>query len=106
MQDLHSTTDDESDDASDDAFYADANYWLERVQRVIAEVAAEYAVAGAPQKHLITVDDLRAAGALDVPAAWRKSLGEERRYLLPGFEDDEDATSNGAECNESEDESA
>jgi hypothetical protein len=27
--------------------------------------------------HLITVDELRAAGALDVPAAWRKSLGVE-----------------------------
>jgi hypothetical protein len=25
-------------------------------------------------KHLITVDELRAAGALDVPASWRKSL--------------------------------
>ena len=24
---------------------------------------------------LITVDELRAAGALDVPASWRKSLG-------------------------------
>jgi hypothetical protein len=28
--------------------------------------------------HLITVDELRAAGALDVPTAWQKSLGEER----------------------------
>lgn len=28
--------------------------------------------------HLITVDELRAAGALDVPAGWRKSLGVER----------------------------
>jgi hypothetical protein len=28
-------------------------------------------------RHLITVDELRAAGALDVPAAWRKSLGVE-----------------------------
>ena len=27
--------------------------------------------------HLISVDELRAAGALDVPAAWRKSLGGE-----------------------------
>ncbi len=26
---------------------------------------------------LITVDELRAAGALDVPSGWRKSLGEE-----------------------------
>jgi hypothetical protein len=29
-------------------------------------------------RHLITVDELRAAGALDVPAAWRKSLFVER----------------------------
>jgi hypothetical protein len=27
---------------------------------------------------LITVDELRAAGALEVPDAWRKSLGVER----------------------------
>jgi hypothetical protein len=27
---------------------------------------------------VITVDELRAAGALDVPAAWRKSLGGEK----------------------------
>lgn len=45
------------------------------------------------EPHLISVDELRAAGALDVPAAWRKSLGEERRYTLPGFDDDEDAES-------------
>jgi hypothetical protein len=42
---------------------------------------------------LITVDELRAAGALDVPAEWRKSLGAERRYTLPGFDDDEPAES-------------
>ena len=27
---------------------------------------------------MITVDELRAAGALDVPTAWRKSLGGEK----------------------------
>jgi hypothetical protein len=42
------------------------------------------------EPHLISVDELRAAGALDVPAAWRKSLGVEReRFLLFG-EDDAD----------------
>lgn len=41
-------------------------------------------------QHLISVDELRAAGALEVPAAWRKSLGEERRHLLPGFDDDDE----------------
>jgi hypothetical protein len=51
---------------------------------------------GGERPHLITVDELRAAGALDVPAGWRKSLGEERPYLLPGFEDDDEgADSNG-----------
>lgn len=33
------------------------------------------------KRHLISVDELRAAGALDVPAAWRKSLGNEQRSL-------------------------
>lgn len=39
--------------------------------------------------HLITVDELREAGALDVPAAWRKSLGENRQSeLTPGLFDE------------------
>jgi hypothetical protein len=62
---------------------------------------------GGDRPHLISVDELRAAGALDVPAAWRKSLGEERRYLLPGFEDDEDAESElGAQIDSELDEPA
>jgi hypothetical protein len=52
--------------------------------------------------HLISVDELRAAGAFDVPAEWRKSLGQERRYLLSGFEDDEDAESEPDAQNDSE----
>ena len=40
-------------------------------------------------RHLITVDELRAAGALDVPAAWRKSLFVERD-LFSGLVDDEE----------------
>ena len=44
-------------------------------------------------RHLISVDELRAAGALDVPAAWRKSLGVEgigQRDLFSGlFDEDE-----------------
>jgi hypothetical protein len=91
VTDPHSTTDNDDCGAGDDDFYADANYWLERVKRVIAEVAAEDAAAGGSGKHLISVDELRAAGALDVPAAWRKSLaGEEPPHLLPGFEDDDE----------------
>jgi hypothetical protein len=42
--------------------------------------------------HLISVDELRAAGALDVPAAWRKSLGVERDRL-PGLFDEDDPPS-------------
>ena len=47
--------------------------------------------------HLISVDELRAAGALDVPAAWRKSLGGSvERDLFSDLSDDseeEDASS-------------
>lgn len=40
--------------------------------------------------HLISVDELRAAGALDVPAAWRKSLGgHEEKTLFSLFGDDD-----------------
>lgn len=38
-------------------------------------------------QHLISVDELRAAGALDVPAKWRKSLGVERDLFLFGDDD-------------------
>ena len=40
-------------------------------------------------QHLISVDELRAAGALDVPAAWLKSLGVERDLFSGLFDDDE-----------------
>ena len=43
-------------------------------------------------QHLITVDELRAAGALDVPAAWRKSLNDERD-LFSGLFGEEDSSS-------------
>jgi hypothetical protein len=39
-------------------------------------------------RHLISVDELRAAGALDVPAAWRKSLGEDRDLFSDLIEDE------------------
>jgi len=42
-------------------------------------------------QHLITVDELRAAGALDVPAAWRKSLGTEQRDLFSDLIDDDES---------------
>jgi hypothetical protein len=40
-------------------------------------------------QHLISVDELRAAGALDVPAAWRKSLGVKRDLFGDLFAHDE-----------------
>ena len=42
------------------------------------------------RKGLISVDQLRAAGALDVPPAWRKSLGEEERDLFSDLLDDDE----------------
>ena len=50
--------------------------------------------------HLITVDELRAAGALDVPPAWRKSLGADSDLsaggegMLPLFTTSSDAVTN------------
>lgn len=42
-------------------------------------------------RRLISVDELRAAGALDVPPAWRKSLGgAAERDLFSDLVDDED----------------
>jgi hypothetical protein len=46
-------------------------------------------------QHLITVDELRAAGALDVPAAWRKSLGAEKRDLFSDLSDDDEPLADG-----------
>ena len=53
----------------------------------VLELLASMADTDGP--HLITVDELRAAGALDVPAAWRKSLGGERDPAPRLFEDDD-----------------
>lgn len=56
--------------------------------------------------HLISVDELRAAGAPEVPAAWRKSLAEKPRYTLPGFDEDEQPESQfAAEADSHSDES-
>jgi len=49
---------------------------------VLEAIASEASNTDAPR--LITVDELRAAGALDVPAAWRKSLGVEQDQGLFG----------------------
>lgn len=46
-------------------------------------------------RHLISVDELRAAGALDVPPAWRKSLApqSEERHLFSDVSDGNDVDS-------------
>jgi len=53
---------------------------------VLEAIASDARDADGP--HLITVDELRAAGALDVPAAWRKSLGKERDLFSDVLEED------------------
>ena len=40
-------------------------------------------------QHLISVDELRAAGALEVPPGWRKSLQAERDRSPSLFKDEE-----------------
>ena len=58
-------------------------------------------------RHLISVDELRAAGALDVPAAWRKSLGVERKqYSLFGDDDTPPKEQQETSCDPDDDESA
>jgi hypothetical protein len=49
----------------------------------IEEIADEAFAAGGPW--LISVDELRAAGALDVPAAWRKSLSDDKNLFDGSF---------------------
>ncbi len=109
MQDRHLNTDDDQADDDDPTEYdengdptpaqiqrwnelhaAAANEWLKKLEQTLAEEAREIAAeeaAGRPVKLLITVDELRAAGALDVPAAWRKSLGGERDLFADVSED-------------------
>jgi hypothetical protein len=57
---------------------------LNSVLEAIAAAALE-----TERPRLITVDELRAAGALDVPAAWRKTLGVERDLFSGLFGDDD-----------------
>ncbi len=95
MQDQPSHSDDErslTPAEMDELDAAAANEWLRDVQETIAEARRDAAAAGAPRPHLISVDELRAAGALDVPAAWRKSLGGDdagERDLFSSLRDDD-----------------
>lgn len=71
--------------------------YLNSVLETIAAVALE-----TEKPRLITVDELRAAGALDVPAAWRKSLGVERD-LFSGLFDEDESAGGSTQATESED---
>jgi hypothetical protein len=72
---------------------------LNSVLETIAAVALE-----TEKPRLITVDELRAAGALDVPAAWRKSLGVERDLFSGLFGDEgECADEHGQPTRDSDD---
>lgn len=62
----------------------DAEAWTREFQEEMNNLSEEDRRGG-----LISVDELRAAGALDVPPARRKSLGTERD-LLPGLFGDDD----------------
>ena len=55
------------------------------LKSVLEAIASEASDTETPL--LITVDELRAAGALDVPAAWRKSLSDEEDPGLFGGND-------------------
>jgi hypothetical protein len=88
VKDQHSTTGDDSGaaDEPDDAEVTrfDVDQFLKSLQE---DIASERLDTESPW--LITVDELRAAGALDVPAAWRKSLGEDRDLFSAANGDDE-----------------
>ncbi len=59
--------------------------YLASILEAIEEAARDPVVP-----HLISVDELRAAGALDVPPSWRKSLGAEQQLdLFAGLNDDD-----------------
>jgi hypothetical protein len=109
VQDQPLNTDDEQDDDDDEIEYDENGYptpaqvqrwkelheaaarkWLEKTEKVIAEAAREIAeieAQGGHVKLLITVDELRAAGALDCPPAWRKSLRNPRDLFSDVSED-------------------
>jgi hypothetical protein len=74
---------------------AAANKGLREVEETIAEVRRDMAANGVSGPHLISVDELRAAGALDVPAAWRKSLGVERDLFSGLFDEDDSLAADG-----------
>jgi hypothetical protein len=61
----------------------DAEAWLREFREELANLSEEER-----RKGLISVDELRAAGAFDVPASWRKSLGTEQDLFSDLLQDD------------------
>lgn len=90
----------------DEAAKAAAKY-LQEVEEAIAAAALEFAASGGARSHLISEAELRAAGALDVPPEWRKSLSagskkkSAQRDLFSDLADD-DAGSEQQQAAESE----
>ena len=65
----------------------DAEAWLRDFREEMSNLSEEERHAG-----LITADELRAAGVLNVPASWRKSLGggrDAQRDLYSDLDDDD-----------------
>ena len=71
--------------------------YLNSVLEAIANAALD-----PESSRLITVDELRAAGALDVPAAWRKSLGVERDLFSGLFGSDDALTEEESESDDAD----
>ena len=83
MTDQHFSTDEEPIDTDDEPIDLEAaraagaaaqQKWLRQVEETIAEIARDKAAQGGPVKRVITVDELRLSGALDMPPEFRKSL--------------------------------
>ena len=67
--------------------------WPEYYARFCEELKKKYPDEDKREgPHLISVDELRAAGALDVPAWMRKSLRNEEPNLFSDLDDDEDTS--------------
>ncbi len=66
---------------------AAAQAWVDSFKDTLASEARDMAAKGLSGPQLISVDELRAAGALDCPPEWRKSLSA---GCKPAPADDED----------------
>jgi hypothetical protein len=78
---------------------AAADKWLREVEEAIAKDRLELAAEGRSHPGLITRDELLAAGALEVPPGWRKSLTVKRveRDLFSMLEEEESSAEEEAE---------